>query len=644
MVKQIQAKSQDFDPHSDTRFGQNMMNSLLVITITFLVLSAITFISAFLAIEGFDKIIKSFKAYGTDIWGLYKFMFERFIIYFKFFLKAYPQIGYTGKEFLGVKIIVCLVYPILVLLFIIWYFDIEVHNLLVRFGKSEALFGDAHWADAKEIKKAGLFNKEGMLLGEYKPGTYFVAKDYQHVLLFAPTGSGKGVGFVIPNLLFWKESVLVHDIKLENYDLTSGYRTKELKQKCFAWIPAASDAKSHCYNPLDWISKNQGQMVDDVQKIGNILIEKQEFWENEARALVNGIILYMLADNDRAKSFGEVVRILRSDDTSYLLATALDTLGSTMHPVGYMNIAAFLQKADKEKSGVISTANSRLELWANPIVDKITSRSDFDIRTFKKVCTSVYIGLTPDNIQRLRPLMSMFYQQASQFLSSKMPAKDEPYGIMFMMDEFPTLGKMEQFLSGIAYFRGYRVKLFLIIQDTQQLKGVYEDAGMNSFLSNSTYRVTFAANNIETAKLISELIGNKTVASESMNRPKYLDLNPASRSIHMSKTQRALLLPQEIITLSRDLQIILIEASPPIMCNKIKYYQDKFFTKKLLKAPPLPQQKIDIISSKGGKSTNVTQQNSPQASNQNEVPEMKMIAGHPNAVAPAENAKQEDKK
>lgn len=633
MADQIVKKSKDFDPYGDTRAAQNFMNVLLVLGGTFLILSSITFITSFLLFEGYDKFVFNIKSlFVNDPYKIYPFFFKRFVLYMKFFLAAYQKIGFLGRNFFGLKLAISILYPIILLIIVIIFFKIDVGKILIRFGKPESLHGDAHWAEAWEVKKANLFNKEGMLLGEYKKGKYFIAKDYQHVLLFAPTGSGKGVGFVIPNLLFWKESVLVHDIKLENYDLTSGFRTKVLKQKCYAWIPAASDAKSHCYNPLDWISANQGQMVDDVQKIGNILIEKQEFWENEARALVNGIILYMLADKDRQKSFGEVVRILRSDDTSYLLATALDTLGSAMHPVGYMNIAAFLQKADKEKSGVISTANSRLELWANPIVDKITSRSDFDLRTFKKTCGSVYVGLTPDNIQRLRPLMSMFYQQATQFLSSRMPGKDEPYGVMFMMDEFPTLGKMEQFLSGIAYFRGYRVKLFLIIQDTQQLKGVYEDAGMNSFLSNSTYRVTFAANNIETAKLISELIGNKTVASESMNRPKYLDLNPASRSVHLSKTQRALLLPQEIITLDRDIQIILIEASPPIMCRKIKYYADKFFTKKLMKAPPLPQQTIDIIG-KDGKT---------KSSSADETPGMRMIEGHPNANA-TEDAKNKKK-
>ena len=356
---------------------------------------------------------------------------------------------------------------------------------------------------------------------------------------------------------------------------------------------------------------------------------KQEFWENEARALVTGVILFLLADETKPTSFGEVVRTLRSDDTAHMLASGLDVFGSKMHPVGYMNIAAFLQKADKERSGVVSTANSRLDLWSNPIIDSTTARSDFNIETFKVHPTTVYVGLTPDNIQRLRPLMSMFYQQASQFLSKHMPRPEEKYGVLFLMDEFPTLGKMEQFLSGIAYFRGYKVKLFLVIQDTQQLKTAYEDSGMNSFLSNSTYRITFAANNIETAKLISELVGNKTVATESMNKPKYFDMNPASRSIHMSKSQRALLLPQEVISMDRKWQIILIEASNPIKCSKIFYFKDKFFLKRLMKGIELPIQEILVGGKKGGGSNPLDTKS----------PEPKLLANHPDAIAPKKSKK-----
>jgi len=447
------------------------------------------------------------------------------------------------------------------------------------FSKKESLHGDAKWATERDIKKAGLRAKKGLVLGRTGRG-YLIADGFQHILLFAPTGSGKGVGFVIPNLLFWQDSAVVHDIKLENFEITSGYR-KAIGQSVYLWNPASPDGISHCYNPLDWVSPKMGQMVDDVQKIANLLLPEQEFWQNEARSLFVGVVLYLLAVPEKIKSLGEVVRTLRSDDVVYNLAVVLDTLGKQIHPVAYMNIAAFLQKADKERSGVISTLNSSLELWSNPLIDTSTASSDFDFNKFKKEKITVYIGLTPDNIERLKPLMQIFYQQASQILTKHLPREDEPHGVLFMMDEFPTLGEMEQFKNGIAYFRGYNVRLFLIIQDTEQLKDIYEEAGMNTFLANSTYRVTFASNTVETANLISQLIGNKTVKQVSRNSPVFLDLNPASRSKHVSEAQRALLLPQEVIGLPRDEQIILVESSPPIKTKKIFYYKDPFFTKKL---------------------------------------------------------------
>ena len=506
----------------------------------------------------------------------------------RYYEANYQQLKFAGLDYFGLKLVLSSFMPfaIFTTLFYLARNNIGEWKFLQ---KEETIHGDARWATEREINKAGLREKMGMLLGKDSKG-YYVAGGYQHCLLFAPTGSGKGVGFVIPNLLFWDHSVVVHDIKLENYELTSGYRAKKMKQDVYLWNPASPDGITHCYNPLDWVSPKLGQQVDDIQKISNLLLPEQEFWQNESRSLCVGVMLYLLATDERPNTFGEVVRVLRSDDVVYNLAVVLDTIGQQIHPVAYMNIAAFLQKAEKERSGVISTLNSSLELWANPLIDKATATSDFCVTDMKKKKLTVYVGLTPDNIARLEPLMKVFYQQASQLLCQHMPRKDEPYGVMFMMDEFPTLGEMEQFKTGIAYFRGYRLRLFLIIQDTQQLKGTYEEAGMNSFLSNATYRITFAANNIETAELISKMCGNKTVKQYSMNKPKFLDLNPGSRSVHQSETQRALLLPQEVMQLPRDEQIILIESSSPIKSKKIFYYKDSFFTRRLLPQSEVPEQ------------------------------------------------------
>lgn len=538
------------------------------------------------SINGKWEVIKAYSKLGIDKQFIY--LYKTMLAYWKFYFANSAKLTSSSYNGFTVKLWVTTLLPYTLLATLGWVFRAPLIDWR-PFKKPESIHGDAHWATDKEIKKMGLRAKRGVLLGKHNK-KFLIADGYQHILLFAPTGSGKGVGFVIPNLLFWLDSVIVHDIKLENYELTSGWRKKNLKQKVVLWNPADPDGISHCYNPMDWISKKPGQMVDDVQKICNFLLPEQEFWQNEARALLTGIMLYLVAAPDKPATLGEVVRTLRNDDVVYNLAVVLDTLGKVIHPVSYMNIASYLQKPDKERGSVTSTANSSLELWSNPLIDTTTATSDFNLHEFKLTPHTCYVGLTPDNISRLKPLMNMFYQQAAAFFTAHMPRPNEKCGVLMLMDEFPTLGKMEQFLAGIAYFRGYRVRLFLIIQDTEQLKGIYEENGMNSFLSNSTYRITFAANNMETANLISQLLGNKTAQQISYNKPKYLDLNPGARSLHVSDTQRALLLPQEVIQMPRDEQIILIESQPPIRSKKIFYFKEKIFTKRLLKKTVIPKQ------------------------------------------------------
>ena len=590
----------------DNALLRNFRNTVVISLVIFFVLSLCFYITGTLVVVTINSSWKVIKAYSElSIDKQFVYLWKMTAAYWEFYIKNHSKLTSESYNGFTTKLWISTLVPYSLLFTLAWFFRAPLIDWR-PFKAPESIFGDSHWASSAEIKKMGLRARHGVLLGEYKK-KFLIAEGYQHILLFAPTGSGKGVGFVIPNLLFWRDSVIVHDIKLENYEFTSGYRQKKLKQKVILWNPADPDGISHCYNPMDWISKKPGKMVDDVQKIANFLLPEQEFWQNEARALLTGIMLYLVCDESKPATLAEVVRTLRSDDVVYNLAVVLDTMGKKIHPVAYMNIASYLQKPDKERGSVTSTANSSLELWSNPLIDTTTATSDFNLHEFKTAPHTAYIGLTPDNINRLKPLMNMFYQQAAAFFTAKMPQKHEKFGVLMLMDEFPTLGKMEQFQAGIAYFRGYRVRLFLIIQDTEQLKGIYEESGMNSFLSNSTYRITFAANNMETANLISQLLGNKTAEQVSYNKPKYLDLNPGARSLHVSKTQRALLLPQEVIQLPRDEQIILIESQPPIKSRKIFYFQNKFFTSKLLEKVPIPKQEPNMVSHSGKKSEQPTQ-------------------------------------
>ena len=574
---------------SDNPAIRHLRNFVIISFLIFFVFAVCFYITGTLVIFSVTGKWDIIKAYlNLPLLKQFIYIYDALSAYWKFYFDNISKITATSYNGFVWKLWITTVLPYLTLLGLGWTFRAPIMDWR-PFVAAESIHGSAHWATVKEIKKMGMRAKQGVLMGKLS-GKFLIADGFQHILLFAPTGSGKGVGFVIPNLLFWDQSVIVHDIKLENYEITSGWRRKHLKQKVFLWNPADPDGISHCYNPMDWISNKPGQMVDDVQKICNFLLPEQEFWQNEARALLTGIMLYLVVAEDKPASLGEVVRTLRNDDVVYNLAVVLDTMGKKIHPVSYMNIASYLQKPDKERGSVTSTANSSLELWSNPLIDTTTATSDFNLHEFKLLPHTLYVGLTPDNITRLKPLVSMFYQQCAAFFTAHTPRPNEKFGVLMLMDEFPTLGKLEQFQAGIAYFRGYRVRLFLIIQDTEQLKGIYEESGMNSFLSNSTYRITFAANNMETANLISQLLGNKTATQVSYNKPKYLDLNPGARSLNVSDVQRALLLPQEVIQMAREDQIILIESQPPIRAKKIIYFKEKIFTTRLLKKTKIPVQ------------------------------------------------------
>ena len=197
-----------------------------------------------------------------------------------------------------------------------------------------------------------------------------------------------------------------------------------------------------------------------------------------------------------------------------------------MNPVACMALNAYIQKAEKERSGVLSTLSSALELWANPLIDSATSTSDFDLRRFKKERTTLYVGVSPNNLHRLRPLLQILYQQATDILTEKEPdPKTEPYGVLFLMDEFTSLGRMTQFEQAGAYFRGYRVRFMMIIQDLPQLERHYERAGLNLFLGMSKVKITFASGDYETAEVISKYLGTFG-AKHRIGKPKRADRVP----------------------------------------------------------------------------------------------------------------------
>ncbi|RLA54426.1 MAG: hypothetical protein DRR42_01660, partial [Gammaproteobacteria bacterium] len=232
-------------------------------------------------------------------------------------------------------------------------------------------YGDARWAYRSEIRKARLLDGEGILLGRLG-GRYLRNGEAGHVLVAAPTRSGKGVGIVIPNLLSWPGSVVVLDIKHENHQITSGFRAKH--QRVFKWSPADDEGLSHRFNPLSTIRKDVSHRISDIQRLATILLphppHADPMWQNEARDLFLGLALYVLDDPSQAATIGQIYRILKSEqDVTEVIQLVLDSDELNLDSSARLSLASFLNKAPKERSGVRSNLTAALNLWANPVID-----------------------------------------------------------------------------------------------------------------------------------------------------------------------------------------------------------------------------------------------------------------------------------
>jgi len=454
-----------------------------------------------------------------------------------------------------------------------------------------SLFGDARFARHSEIKKAGLLGENGIIVG--KAGSRYLMFDgQQHAIISAPTRSGKGVGIVIPNLLNWPESVVVLDIKQENWDITSAYR-RQHGQECYLFNPAAADYRTHRYNPLSYVNEDPNFRIDDVQKIGNMLFPDQAgtdvIWTATPRSLFLGICLYLLETPGKPVTLGQVLReTLVNGDGSAHFAKVINERAAAGNPLSgacvrglntYISIAS-----ENTRSGIIGGFRSRLELWMNPLVDAATSGNDFDLRDVRKKRMSIYLGVTPDNLQRMAPLLNLFFQQLIDLNTRELPNQNKAikYTCMLLMDEFTAIGKIPVLSKGISYIAGYWLRMMPIIQSPAQLVEVYGKDAAQTFQTNHALQIIYPpkASETQTARDISEWLGYQTVKGISVSKSKSV-FGKRTPSESASDQRRALLLPQEITSLGKNRELVVMEDVPPILTNKVMYFKDPAFVDRL---------------------------------------------------------------
>ena len=462
-----------------------------------------------------------------------------------------------------------------------------------------ALHGDARFARRREIAAAGLLGREGIIVGRLGRRLLYLAGQ-QGVALAAPPRAGKGTGIVVPNALTWPGSLVCVDIKRENWTVAAGWRARS-GQACYLFDPFAEDGRTARWNPFSYVSGDPTRRLNDLQRIAEMLYPDPQnvdpFWMASARSLFLGIALYLFETPSLPRTIGEVLRQgMASDDEGFgqhwkRVVEGRQRGERPLSPQCVRSLYDVIDLAPVTASSIRKTFTSRLDLWLNPILDRATAESDFDLRALRSRPMSIFVGVNPDDLHRLRPVLNLFFQQAIGLQTRELPEHNPhlKYQVMMLLDEFTALGRIPIVAEAISYLPGYNVRVVLVIQTPAQLREVYGMHNAETMMKSLAARIVFAPKDFADAREISEELGFTTVRVRSVSRPMSLAFEgrPRGRSQTVSEQRRALLLPQEVKELGPEQAIVFYEGVRPIRCQKVRYFSDRRFRKRLFPPPVL---------------------------------------------------------
>ncbi|ELA09262.1 Type IV secretion (DNA transfer) protein [Moraxella macacae 0408225] len=484
------------------------------------------------------------------------------------------------------------------------------------FGKPKReLHGSARFANDAEIRQTGFIltpkeqakkrqgfpSRPSVIVGKHKD-KFLEFFGNEFLFVAAPTRSGKGVSIVIPNLLHYSDSVVVLDVKGENWDLTAGFRGKY--QDVYLFAPSANDKCSHGYNPLDFISRDPTRRMKDLQNLVDSLYPtvgvdgNTAYFNSMAQSLLTGIILYMMETPGRPCTFAEALKLLRPSTplNEWLIEKiaerentpiVVDENLKEIRPLTVECKEALMvfagNSSDNTRAGISSSCISPLLIFADPMVASATAKSDFNLADVRRKRMSIYVSINPSDLGRFEKLLNMFFSQLLNINTETLPEKDLSlkYQCLVLIDEFTSLGRVGIIQKSIAYMAGYNMRLMPIFQSKAQVEDAYGKDGARAILSNMACQIEFTPTEQEQAEELSKMLGTETVKGKSISRNRG---KGGGGSISVSDQSRFLMLAQELKELPADKQLIFFKRVKPILCQKAFYYDNpKVFAKRMTK-------------------------------------------------------------
>lgn len=398
------------------------------------------------------------------------------------------------------------------------------------------------------------------------------------------------MGIVIPNLLDYRESAVVLDIKQENFDLTSGWR-QSIGHEVYLFNPFAEDRRTHRWNPMTYVSNDPAFRVSDLQSIAAMLYpdgdDKDKFWVSQARNAFLAFSLYVFErhGHDYAverPTLGAILRVASGDGGElkpYLQKLIEAPFLSAQTRTAF---AGLLSQADVTFASIIGSFREPLNPWLNPVLDAATSADDFRLDDVRRRRMTIYVGIQPNKLAESRLIVNLFFSQLINVNTKTLPQNDASlkHQCLLLMDEFTAIGRVDIISKSVAYMAGYNLRLLPIIQSMAQLDAVYGKELSRTIITNHALQIIYAPREQQDANDYSEMLGYTTIRRRSRTRSHGQGKNVSDNEV---LEKRALMLPQELKAMGPKKEIVLYEGlAHPILCSKIRFFEDAYFTRRLL--------------------------------------------------------------
>lgn len=458
--------------------------------------------------------------------------------------------------------------------------------------------GSARWGTVEEIRQGGHLvapgKPAGFALGRVPAAPAGLDARFRftgHVVTVAPTGSGKGIGAVIPNLLDYPGSALVLDVKGENAAVTARAR-RALGQAVYVVDPfGVNGGGASAFNVLDRLDVWHPDCVSESAILADALVIAEGkgdavHFDESAKNFLQGLMLHVAGlDDAERRNLGELRRLLTAGESEFfdVLATmAADDTAAFGIPARAAN--TLMGMADKERGSVLSTARRNTAFLDDPRIAAALSRSDFDLSAIKTEAMTIYLVMPANRIGPNSRFLRLFISSVIAAITSSnvQPA----HRVAFLLDEFGQLGYMKQIEDAVSLMRGYGLAFWVFIQDLSQLKGVYPK--WQTFLANSA-KSFFGTDDYDTAKYVSDSLGQATIEYETHNKGKSTGVNfggsdgggssfgrnsGRSSGISQQLTGRNLLTPDEVMRLGPEHPIVLVRGERPYLLDRLNYLTD----------------------------------------------------------------------